>query len=98
MKKTGIFCWLGLTAILFAGCKSAPKNSFIYPDANQSRGVVITNTLNPELLQPPGDLFVLGPGDVMDIEILGNAGSHATAEVGLDGKIYYSLLPGIDVS
>src|SRR5258708_26127133 len=34
----------------------------------------------------------------MDIEVLGNAGSHATVEVGLDGKIYYSLLPGIDVS
>ncbi|MDB6066706.1 MAG: polysaccharide export protein Wza [Pedosphaera sp.] len=84
-------------AILFAGCTTAPRNTFSFPEGNQARGVVVTNTLSAELLQPPSDLFVLGPGDQMEIEILGNAGSHSTVEVGLDGKVYFSLLPGIDV-
>jgi polysaccharide export outer membrane protein len=33
----------------------------------------------------------------LDLEATGNPGSRATVAVGLDGKIYYSLLPGIDV-
>jgi polysaccharide export outer membrane protein len=52
---------------------------------------------DPELLQPPTDLFLLGPGDKVDVEIVGNPGSHATPTVGLDGKLYFSFLPGIDV-
>ena len=54
-------------------------------------------TLGPDLLQPPADLFTLGPGDQLDIETLGSAPYRATTTVGLDGKIYYSFLPGIDV-
>ncbi|MDB6066608.1 MAG: polysaccharide export protein Wza [Pedosphaera sp.] len=97
MKNTFIICWLGLAAVLFAGCATAPKNTFSFPEASQAQGVVVTNMLSTDLLQPPSDLFVLGPGDQMEIEVLGDAGSHTTVEVGLDGKVYFSLLPGIDV-
>jgi protein involved in polysaccharide export with SLBB domain len=39
----------------------------------------------------------LGPGDRLEIEILGNPASRSLAVVGPDGKIYYSLLPGMEV-
>lgn len=53
-----------------------------------------TNAVPTEWLKPPADPFVLGPGDVLEIEILGEAGSLSTVPIGPDGKIYYSLLPG----
>lgn len=57
----------------------------------------ITNQLEPAMLQPASQLFTLGPGDIVEIEILGTPTSRATATVGPDGKIYYYLLPGLDV-
>jgi protein involved in polysaccharide export with SLBB domain len=84
---------------LLAGCQSAGTGGH-YLDAlppSAPGSVTITNTLNPDLLKPPVDLFTLGPGDQLDIEILGANNTHATTTVGLDGKIYYSLLPGVDV-
>ncbi len=56
-----------------------------------------TNRINPEWLKPPSDFFKLGPGDVLDLEILGETGSRSTSVVGPDGKVYYSLLPGVFV-
>jgi polysaccharide export outer membrane protein len=70
------------------------------PAAAQSvalQGVPIKNELSPELLQPNKAAFTLGPGDAIDVEIIGNPTSRALTVVGLDGKIYYSLLPGLDV-
>jgi protein involved in polysaccharide export with SLBB domain len=96
MKRTGFFCGIGLAAALLAGCQTARK-PVVYPDLGAGSGVVLTNRLERELLVPPTDSFVLGPGDRMDLEVIGNAGSRATVTVGLDGKIYYLLLPGIDV-
>src|SRR5947209_1092855 len=57
----------------------------------------VSKPAKSDLLQPPTDMFVLGPGDQLDIETLGTTPYHAPATVGLDGKIYYSFLPGIDV-
>ncbi|MDB6017054.1 MAG: Polysaccharide export outer membrane protein [Pedosphaera sp.] len=96
MKKLVALSCLGLALVLLAGCQTAPKpTSAEFPA--RTKTVVFTNTLSSELLQPSSDLFVLGPGDQLDIEIRGNATSRSTATVGIDGKIYYSLLPGLDV-
>jgi protein involved in polysaccharide export with SLBB domain len=59
--------------------------------------VTVTNTLDPALLHAPTNLFTLGPGDRLDIEYLDDTNSLTTALVGPDGKIYFSLLPGVDV-
>ncbi len=59
--------------------------------------VNLTNTLDPAWLKPPTKPFTLGPGDKLEIEILGETNSLATTVVGPDGKIYYYLLPGLDV-
>jgi len=53
-----------------------------------------TNSIQAEWLSPPADFFRLGPGDVIEIEVFGEAAARSTALVGPDGKIYYSLLPG----
>ncbi len=56
-----------------------------------------TNQLRPEWLKPSVEPFRLGPGDRIEIEILGLAGSRTTTFVCPDGKLYYDLLPGFDV-
>src|SRR5581483_7065119 len=49
------------------------------------------------LLQRPTTEFKLGPGDVLEIEVLGDISTRARTTVGPDGKIYFYILPGIDV-
>lgn len=55
------------------------------------------STLSPDLLRPDTSPFVLGPGDTVELEIVGTPTSRLTTQVGLDGKIYYNLLSGLDV-
>jgi polysaccharide biosynthesis/export protein len=59
--------------------------------------LTFTNSLNPKWLEPSVHLFTLGPGDQVQIEVLGDASTKTTTVVGPDGKIYFNLLPGIDV-
>ena len=56
-----------------------------------------TEPLNPALLQPGEAPFRVGPGDQLDIEVMGDLSTRATVTVGPDGKIYYYMLPGLDV-
>jgi protein involved in polysaccharide export with SLBB domain len=67
------------------------------PAVTNVTGEIVKTPLTPEMLQPAGTPFTLGPGDSIEIEIIGNANSRAVTPVGLDGKIYYNLLPGLDV-
>jgi len=57
----------------------------------------VSNAVEAPTLRRVEDLFILGPGDRVEIEILGNAASRAITFVGPDGKIYYNLLRGQDV-
>jgi polysaccharide biosynthesis/export protein len=96
MKKSGYLCSLGLLAWLLAGCagmRPAPR----YPESDLTASLTVTNQLDPSLLLPPTDPFVLGPGDEVEIEVIGSLGTRATAAVGLDGKLYFSVIPGVDV-
>ncbi len=54
----------------------------------------LSNQIANEWLTPPTDFYRLGPGDTIEVEILGEPASRAAVSVGPDGKIYYSLLPG----
>jgi polysaccharide biosynthesis/export protein len=58
---------------------------------------VLTNSINPAWLQPTREPYRLGPGDVLDVEMIGEPQGRSSATVGPDGKIYYSLLPGLAV-
>lgn len=57
---------------------------------------VVTNQL-PADPTPGSDIFRLGPGDRLDIELLGEGDGPASTFVGPDGKIYFHLLPGVPV-
>ena len=59
--------------------------------------VTFTNDVEPELLRSPTNLFTLGPGDRVEIELVGDPASKTVTVVGPDGKIYFNLLPGMDV-
>jgi len=59
--------------------------------------LTVTNQLSPDLLRPGNQPFTLGPGDRIEIEVVGQPRSQELALVGPDGKVYYQLLPGLDV-
>src|ERR1044071_308653 len=61
------------------------------------RPVALNQHIDPSWLQPPTQLFTLGPGDKVELELLGEATSRNTTVVAPDGKLYFNLLPGIDV-
>jgi len=88
-------------AIAIVGCQSV-KPSFTEADFS-GEGVVgltpvgITNRLDPSWLNSPTQFFTLGPGDKLEMEIIGEPASRTTTMVAPDGKIYFNLLPGIDV-
>lgn len=96
-------------AIIATGCKSHLGPTFD-PHSSVAVGTneigtldltPITNRIDGRLLEAPTKPFTLGPGDRLEIEILDEgadpAASRALVPVGPDGKIYYSLLPGLDV-
>jgi protein involved in polysaccharide export with SLBB domain len=53
--------------------------------------------LDPVLLQRPNFEYHLGPGDLVEVEVVGDIASRSRSVVGPDGKIYFNMLPGIDV-
>ena len=84
----------------FAGC-SGTKSTFD-PRAKSGEsatveGVAVKNELNPAWLQGDEEFFTLGPGDVIETEIVGTPNTRAPLVVGPDGKVYFYLLPGTDV-
>src|SRR6266850_1134578 len=58
--------------------------------------VALNKQIDPSWLQPPTQLFTLGPGDKLEIELLGEPTSRNTTIVAPDGKIYFNLLTGLD--
>ncbi len=51
----------------------------------------------PPCLQPSDTAFLIGPGDHLEIEVMGDPASRSNVAVGPDGRIYYNILPGLDV-
>ena len=80
---------------------SSPSSSPFAEDATlkpvSPQMITVTNQLDPSLLRAPTNLFTLGPGDKLDIELADETNSLSTTVVGPDGKIYFNLLPGTDV-
>ncbi len=101
MKRIIVGCSAGLLLAFLAGCASAPRRSGSPPHpadlGANAITLVTTNHIDPELLRPSQAPFTLGPGDRVEIEILGEPTSRILTSVGPDGKIYYYLLPGLNV-
>lgn len=56
-----------------------------------------TARILPSMLAPPTAAFTLGPGDVLDIELIGAPEGPQRTFVGPDGKLYFHLLSGQQV-
>lgn len=98
-------CLAGVAvAMLLSGCvihKQGPKF-----DARDRRdtttltnlaSVSSTNRIQPEWLTAPTNFYRLGPGDRLEVEILGDPSTRTMTTVAPDGRLYYYLLPGLDV-
>lgn len=90
-----------LVVLLVTGCHVPPPEfkSFLPAAPTAMPGattVALTNRIDPAWLSAPTNLFTLGPGDKIEIESTGETNSLTTT-VGPDGKIYFGLLPGLDV-
>ena len=93
-----LFVFAGVT-LFVAGCKSIGHGPKFDPrkDAAMLNEIAVTNTPNSAWLKPATNEFCLGPGDRVDIELLGQNEPVTSALVGPDGKIYFGLLPGLNV-
>ena len=54
--------------------------------------------ISSAMLTPSNEAYRVGPGDKLDIEIMGGEATRRTSLVAPDGRLYYDLAPGIDVS
>jgi protein involved in polysaccharide export with SLBB domain len=104
MKKLFCLSALAIGLNLLTGCqvpklskapRFEPRPSGVF--SNSASGLNLARTIDPQLLQPDRNLFTLGPGDRIEIEIIGQPASRTEVAVGPDGKVYYDLLPGTDV-
>lgn len=103
MKKNPLLInfQVGLALVLLTGCQHpGPRFDPYAPNARNAadfRGVTITNQINSDLLQPPTTPFTLGPGDEIEVHLMDELGTTNIDKIGPDGKIYFNLLPGVDV-
>jgi polysaccharide biosynthesis/export protein len=104
MKKLFLLCGIGVALALLPGCQIPSHSKAPRFDPRPSgqastelNGVTIKRPLDPTLLQPPRELFTLGPGDRIEVELLGKPATRTVLTVGPDGRIYFDLLPGLDV-
>jgi polysaccharide biosynthesis/export protein len=88
-----------LAVLALAGCQhTLPRPPSPRPlDTAIVAAYAVTNRIDPAWLLPPPEPFTLGPGDRLEIELTGDVASKAATVVGPDGKLYFDLLPGLDV-
>jgi protein involved in polysaccharide export with SLBB domain len=99
MNNTFAFLSLSLALAVLTGCRTESNVTQFDPHNGRTNGdsLTVKRELDAKLLQPSRDFFTLGPGDEIQVELLGKAGSRADIAVGPDGKIYFDLLPAVDV-
>jgi polysaccharide export outer membrane protein len=98
--KPAIGRWLGALPFLLVGCHYPGTHTPVLAPPPPEPGLSqldLTNGFDPNWLKASTEPFTLGPGDKLEIEVLGETTSRNTTVVAPDGKIYFNLLPGIDV-
>jgi polysaccharide export outer membrane protein len=88
--------------VFAAGCLNpGPRFNPYIPSSYQQTTfshLKLTNAVpKADFLKPSPALFTLGPGDKLEIELLGDPTTRTQTSVGPDGKIYFHLLSGVDV-
>ena len=92
----------GILLVLLTGCLNpGPQFNAHIPASygeNTFSRVQLTNYVpQASMLQPSPAFFTLGPGDKLELELLGDPTSKTLTSVGPDGRIYFHLLQGVDV-
>src|ERR1043166_8402475 len=88
MKYAYLSCSTALLLAALAGCATSHEKtqySSLTPQAHVITNiptVTVKTPLNPALLRPDGSPFTLGPGDSLDLEIVGTPTSRATTKLG----------------
>jgi protein involved in polysaccharide export with SLBB domain len=95
-------CFFVLCSLMafVTGCQNTQPNYGTVPSkesGGQLNRVPLTNRFDPAWLKAPTNLYTLGPGDRLEIEVIGDPASRTATVVAPDGKIYFNLLAGIDV-
>jgi polysaccharide biosynthesis/export protein len=90
------------TALIQSGCSTFSRLTHPAPPLGVPASFAPTAAaelppLDPALLQRPNREYRLGPGDQLSIEVTGDVDTRSITTVGPDGKIYFYLLPGLDV-
>src|SRR5689334_6273477 len=99
MRHPGFLVISALAMVLTTGCyftKAGKKFNARESDKNRNAvtltnltAVPTTNQVQAEWLQPPSKPYRLGPGDKIEIEIVGDNASRAVTQIGPDGRLYY---------
>lgn len=101
MSHLIVFLHLVLAAAFLPACspQSPPSAASAIPRTALApvAGKSVPAKLDKRLLQMPLDPYRLGPGDIIDIELLGSGDGPQRTLVGPDGKIYFHLLSGQQV-
>jgi polysaccharide biosynthesis/export protein len=106
MKYSGSLVIWSLAGLLMCGCYVTKQGEKFDARARKTPNAAVltnltivqsTNQIKAEWLQPPTNAFTIGPGDKLEIEIVGDNASRTVTQIGPDGKLYYYLLAGIDV-
>lgn len=91
-----------LLTLLGAACQQTiPKAQFDARTTDQTirnlnfTNVKIKRSPDRRLLQPPADPYILGPGDILEIEVAEVPGTLARTFVMPDGMVYYNLAGGV---
>jgi protein involved in polysaccharide export with SLBB domain len=100
-SRPALLTGLVIALVLSSGCQSW-KRSAAKPPSTLAASFTPSRIddlppLDPALLQRPEYHYELGPGDTLEIEIVGELLSRTRTIVGPDGKVYFNVLPGIDV-
>jgi len=93
--------WLAFALLLLVGCQHPGPRFDPYALNGKNtldlQELPLTNQISQQWLQPPTKPFTLGPGDRLELELVDDPTSRTPSVVGPDGKIYFDLLPGVDV-
>lgn len=98
--RTLIIIFFATAALFAVGCANVLHGPAFDPRNPQDQAfeeLSTTNKIDSAWLKPPTSEFRLGPGDKVDVELLGNGDGPQPALVGPDGKIYFNLISGLKV-
>jgi len=90
--------------LVFGGCAGHPEADrfdALSPSPAERGGVIfdpldLENTLDESLLKPSTEPYILGVGDVVEIEIAGIPGTRTETFILPDGRLYYNLAGGVE--